>query len=224
MHQLIFENRSEAGAMLAEKLEEFRGSDAIVLAVPRGGIPVGYEIAKRLFLPLDLILAKKIGHPQNPEFAIGSVSIESVVADKYMDITDEYIKKETERIRVQLLEKAMYYDEARPHLDVKGKTAILTDDGIATGNTLLVTTKLLRRQGYEKIVVAVPVLPLEKVETIGESIDRLEYVLAPRYFVGVGAFYENFQQVSDEEAKKMMQEINQSKRIKNTNHEGHRKS
>jgi len=208
MHKLMFENRKEAGIMLAEKLKKYSGHNAVVLAIPRGGIPIGYEIAKSLSLPLDIILSKKIGHPQNPEFAIGSVSLEDVLVDQYMDVTDEYIKYETEKIRKDLKEKYKFYSDVRTAVEIKDKTVIVTDDGIATGNTLLVTIGLLRKAGAKKIVVAVPVLPLERVEGVNEIADDFAYVLAPKFFPGVGMFYEDFTQVSDIEAKKMLKEIN----------------
>jgi putative phosphoribosyl transferase len=208
MQDLRFDNRKEAGTMLAEKLQEYRDSEAVILAVPRGGVPIGYELAKTLNLPLDIILSKKIGHPHNPEFAIGSVSLENIVADKYPGVSEEYIKKQTEKIRKELRNKFDYYAEVRPNYDIQEKTAILTDDGIATGNTLLVTTELLRSRGAKKIVIAVPVLPLDRVESVAEIADELIYVFAPKYYPGVGLFYSDFAQVKDEEAKEMLYAIN----------------
>ena len=199
--------------MLAEKLKQYKGANAVVLAIPRGGIPIGYEIARYLSLPLDIILSKKIGHPQNPEFAIGSVSLEDVVADQYQDVSDEYIKWETERIRKELKEQYAFYSDVRTNVEIKDKTVIITDDGIATGKTLLVTTELLRKHGVKTIVVAVPVLPLDKVDSMGEIADDLVYVFAPKFFPGVGMFYEDFNQVSDSDAKKMLKEINKEQQI-----------
>lgn len=214
MQKLIFENRKEAGQLLAEKLEKYKSSGAIVLAIPRGGIPIGFELAKRLSLPLDLILSKKIGHPQNPEFAIGAVSATEVVADKYMDVTDEYIQYQTFKIRNDLKEKEEFYKEVRAKITLKDKTVIITDDGIATGNTMMVITQLLRKSGVKKIVLAVPVLPLDRVGVIEEAVDELVYVLAPKFFPGVGMFYEDFNQVSDTEAKSLLKEINSENKIK----------
>jgi predicted phosphoribosyltransferase len=214
MNNLIFENRKEAGMMLAQKLEKYRSAETVVLAVPRGGIPVGFEIAKYLSKPLDIILSKKIGHPQNPEFAIGAVSSTDAVTDKYMDITDDYIEQETFRIRNELKQKEEFYRDVRAKIDLKGKTVILTDDGIATGNTMMVITELLRKSGVKKIVLAVPVLPLDRVESVAEAVDELIYVFAPKFFPGVGMFYEDFNQVSDTEAKKLMKEINSENKIK----------
>ena len=214
MQKLIFENRKEAGILLAEKLEKYHSSDAIVLAIPRGGIPIGYELAKYLSLPLDVILSKKIGHPQNPEFAIGAVSATEAVADDYLDITEDYIKHQTHKIRNELKEKEEFYKGVRAKVELKDKTVIITDDGIATGNTMLVITQLLRKSGAKKIVLAVPVLPLDRVDAMGESADELVYVFAPKFFPGVGMFYEDFAQVSDTEAKDLLREINSENKIK----------
>jgi predicted phosphoribosyltransferase len=214
MNNLIFENRKEAGMLLARKLEKYRSPETVVLAIPRGGIPVGFEIAKYLAVPLDIILSKKIGHPQNPEFAIGAVSSTDVVVDKYLDITDDYIEEETFRIRNELKQKEEFYREVRPNVDLKDKTVIVTDDGIATGNTMMVITQLLRKSGVKKIVLAIPVLPLDRVDSVAEAVDELIYVFAPKFFPGVGMFYEDFNQVSDTEAKRLLKEINSENKIK----------
>jgi predicted phosphoribosyltransferase len=214
MNNLIFENRKEAGMLLAERLEKYRSPETVVLAIPRGGIPVGYEIAKYLAAPLDIILSKKIGHPQNPEFAIGAVSPTDMVADRYQDITDDYIETETFRIRNELKQKEEFYSDVRASIDLKSKTVILTDDGIATGNTVMVITQLLRKSGVKKIVLAIPVLPLDRVESVAESVDELVYIFAPKFFPGVGMFYDDFSQVSDTEAKRLLKEINSEDKIK----------
>lgn len=214
MHNFIFENRKEAGKLLADKLQHYRGTDSVVLAIPRGGLPVGFEIAKELSLPFDIILSKKIGHPQNPEFAIGAVTPEDLVADEYLDVTHEYIKHAASRIRRELAGKAEFYKEGRPAINLEGKTVIVTDDGIATGNTMVVIMQLLRKAGVKKIVLAIPVLPLDRVEKVSEAVDELVFVFAPKFFPGVGMFYEDFTQVNDEEAKNYLLQINNPDKIK----------
>lgn len=197
-------DRQEAGFLLAEKLMHYQNTNAVILAVPRGGVPVGYEIALRLQLPLDIVLSKKIGHPLNKEFAIGAVSLDSTIIDKHPDIPNEYIEQEIIRLRKSLTEKYTLYRGHRKPISVEGKTVILVDDGIATGNTLLASIAMLRKKKPVKIVVAVPVLPYETVKTIKKHTDEFIYLMAPQYFRGVGGFYEEFPQVEDDEVIQML--------------------
>lgn len=194
-----FENRVEAGRLLAKKLEHFRGTDSIVLAIPRGGVPVGAEIARALKLPLDILLSKKIGHPSNPEFAIGAVSPDSVIVDEHTAVSRSYVDEKTAEIRALLNERAKLYRGNRPSPELKGKTVLLIDDGIATGNTLLILLRMLRKQNPAKIIVAVPVAPGRSADMIRKECDEFVCLLEPDYFPGVGAFYSDFRQVEDEE-------------------------
>jgi predicted phosphoribosyltransferase len=195
----MFHDRSEAALMLTKKLEKYRGEKGVVMAIPRGGVPIGFRIAKQLRLPLEVMLTKKIGHPYNKEFAIGSVSLYGATVDEKITVPDEYLKKETERIRKSLrVSHKIYCGDQKP-ADVARKTVIITDDGVATGNTILAAADILRKRSPAKIVIAVPVLPFEKVEELKRYADNLVYVIAPYDFAGVGQFYENFPQLTDEE-------------------------
>jgi predicted phosphoribosyltransferase len=200
----MFKDRQEAGFLLAEKLMHYKNTDAIILAVPRGGVPIGYVIAQKLQLPLDIVLSKKIGHPFNKEFAIGAVSLDSTIIDKHPDISNEYIEQEISKLRKLLKEKYTLYRGQLNPISVKDKIVILVDDGIATGNTLLASIAMLRKKKPAKIVVAVPVLPYETVEIFLNNTDEFIYLMAPTYFRGVGGFYEKFQQVEDEEVIQML--------------------
>lgn len=200
----LFEDRTEAGKLLAEKLVAYKDTDSIVLAIPRGGVPVGYEIASGLRLPMDIALAKKIGHPFNPEYAIGSVSPDTMIMDEHADVSEKYILEKTEEIRKLLKERSLMYRENRPEAVIKGKTIILVDDGIATGNTLLAILRMLRKKKPEKIIVAVPVAPMHGCQQIRQEADEFICLLEPDYFPGVGAFYLDFKQVSDEEVIRLM--------------------
>lgn len=200
----LFKNRTEAGKLLAEKLVDYKDTDSIVLAIPRGGVPVGYEIASDLGLPMDIALAKKIGHPFNPEYAIGSVSPDTMIVDEHADVSEKYIQEKTEEIRKLLKERSLKYRENRPEAVIKGKTIILVDDGIATGNTLLAILRMLRKKKPEKIIVAVPVAPKGGCQQIRQEADEFICLLEPDYFPGVGVFYLDFQQVSDEEVIRLM--------------------
>jgi len=204
MYNEILQDRKEAGILLSEKLEKYHKTDAIILAVPRGGVPIGYEISKNLHLPLDIILSKKIGHPLNKEFAIGAVSLESTFIDNHPEIPKEYIEREIINLREALQDKYNLYMGNRKPADVKGKIVIVVDDGIATGNTLLASIAMLRKSKPKKIVVAVPVVPYDTVEIFKQKTDEFIYLIASKDFRGVGGFYEDFDQVNDDEVIRML--------------------
>jgi putative phosphoribosyl transferase len=204
MYIEILKDRKEAGLLLSEKLEKYQDSDTLILAVPRGGVPIGYEIAKNLNLPLDIILSKKIGHPLNKEFAIGAVSLDSTIIDPYPDISSAYIDAEIKHLRELLLEKYALYMGNRKPIDIKGKNVIIVDDGIATGNTLLASINMLRKNNPKKIIVAVPVVPADVVATFQQKADEFVFLMAPMDFGGVGRFYQDFEQVNDEEVIRML--------------------
>lgn len=208
MYNELFKDRMQAGLLLSEKLKKYQNSNSVILAVPRGGVPIGHEIAKRLHLPLDIVLSKKIGHPFNNEFAIGAVSLDSTIIDEHPDVPKEYIQKETVRLRELLQEKYNLYRGDREPIDIAGKNVIVVDDGIATGNTLLVSLAMLRKKNPAKIIVAVPVLPYDTVKIFEENTDEFVYLIASKNFRGVGGFYENFYQVQDDEVMRMLKVTN----------------
>lgn len=204
MYNEMLKDRIEAGMLLAEKLKKYQNSNSVVLAVPRGGVPVASVIARSLQLPMDIVLSKKIGHPFNKEFAIGAVSPETTIVDEHPDVPQEYIEKEIVRLRKVMQEKYEIYMGNREPLDIKGKNIIIVDDGIATGNTLLVSINMLKKRNPAKIIVAVPVLPYDTVKVFENNTDEFVYLIASKYFRGVGAFYEDFNQVEDEEVIKLL--------------------
>ncbi|MGZ9735621.1 phosphoribosyltransferase [Flavobacterium sp. GNP002] len=199
MYDGMLKDRIEAGILLSEKLKKYQNSNTIVLAVPRGGVPVGYIIAKSLHLPLDIVLSKKIGHPSYTEFAIGAVSSDSMILDEHPNVPKIYIDNEIIRLRKLMAEKYQHYMGNKKPLDVKEKNIILVDDGIATGNTLLASISMLRKKKPAKIIVATPVIPYENVPVIKKNADEFIYLIASKNFRGVGGFYEEFNQVEDEE-------------------------
>lgn len=201
----MFKDRAEAAELLAGKLAAYHNTDSIVLAIPRGGVPIGRIIADALNLPLDIVLSKKIGHPSNPEFAIGSVTMDDVITDDYAGISEEYIQEKTAEIRTQLAQRAKLFRGNKPEPVVSGKNVILVDDGIATGNTLLATIRMLRRKDPKKLIVAVPVAPLSSSRNIAHLADEFICPEQSDYFPGVGAFYKDFRQVSDEEVIELLQ-------------------
>src|SRR5579872_910405 len=195
----MFTDRTEAGMLLAKKLKKYQGQPGVILAVPRGGVPVAYTVAKELGLPLDLILTKKIGHPVNREYAIGAVSLTDAFVIPHRGVSQFYIDQEIKTIRQRLKEMYRKFMGDKEPESLSGKTVIVIDDGIATGNTLLGTINILRKNNPAKIVIAVPVASADAVRKLSEVADELIVVLIPEEFYGVGAFYENFEQVTDEE-------------------------
>lgn len=195
----MFTDRLQAGKLLAQKLLRYKNTGAVVLAVPRGGVPVGYVVARELRLPMDLLLVKKIGHPTNKEYAIGAVSLTDSHIERHPEVTKDYIDQETERVRQRLRDMQQKFRNDRPLSDLNKRIVIVVDDGIATGNTLLAAIPMLRRTGCAKIVIAVPVAPDSAMTNLGREADEVVSVLLPEEFYGVGAFYDNFEQVSDEE-------------------------
>jgi predicted phosphoribosyltransferase len=195
----MFHNRIEAGLLLATKLQKYKNDPGVILAVPRGAVPIAYIVAKELDFPLEIIFTKKIGHPLNKEYAIGAASLTDYFIIPHENVSQEYIKTELQLVRKRLKEMYSKFMGNRKPENLVGKTVILIDDGIATGNTLMGTVRVLRKSNPEKIVIAVPVASPGAVEILSKEVDDIVALLIPEEFYGVGAFYENFEQVSDEE-------------------------
>jgi predicted phosphoribosyltransferase len=205
----MFKNRMDAAQQLAARLKETEIENGIVLAVPRGGIPVGYEIAKTLKLPLEVFLSKKIGHPNNPEFAIGSVTLNgTVVNDNVMGADQDYITRQSQKILGELKEKFKTYMDDKKPADLKGKTVILTDDGVATGSTLISAVEAIRKSSPKKIIIAVPVSPPETGRKLKRIADEFICLATPSDFFGVGQYYYDFSQVEDEEVIQFLKQAN----------------
>ncbi|BFP41715.1 phosphoribosyltransferase [Flavobacteriaceae bacterium GF1] len=204
----MFKNRVDAGRQLAYALDGFKDDDAVVLAIPRGGLPLGGIVAKALDAPLNVILTKKIGHPYNREYAIGAVGLEGSVINKTIGVTKSYIDNETARIREKLKKQHDKYYKDRSPENLKNKTVLVIDDGMATGNTILVTVELVKKQGPKKIIVAIPVAPKAAIEKLEASphVSEVICLITPKYFRAVGQFYDQFGQVSDEVAMQLVEE------------------
>lgn len=198
----MFRNRTEAGYLLASELLKYKGQPLVVMAIPRGGLPLGAIVAETLKAPLDVALTKKIGHPFNREYAIGAVSKNQIVLSRPEEIAQEYIDSETLRLRRKLEERHRMFHRKKDPVPLKGKQVVIIDDGIATGNTLRATIALIAAEAPDKIIVAIPVAPPEAVERIRnmEEVDEVICLETPRNFRAVGQFYEDFAAVSDEEA------------------------
>ena len=202
----MFKNRIDAGQKLADVLDD-RGVEAdIVLAIPRGGLPVGRAVADALDAPLDIVAARKLGAPGNPELAIGAVASdgtvwlnESMIRD--LAVGETYIDERIEEERAAALEKVERYRADRPPLELRGKTVLIVDDGIATGATTIACLRQAKNQGAGRVVLAVPVAPPATVERLTAEADEVICVETPPHFGAVGQFYDSFGQVSDSEAK-----------------------
>lgn len=203
----MFYNRSEAGEQLAEKLRKYQNVPGVLLAVPRGGVPVAYQVAKELNLPLEIVLVKKLGHPLNKEYAIGAVGLKDMFVIPHENVTEFYIQNQVQKIRTRLHEMQKKFMGDKEPEDLHGKTVIIIDDGVATGNTLLATIQILKKQNPAKIVVAAPVVSKSAAHKLSKEVDELIAVLIPESFYGVGVFYQDFSQVSDEEVLEYLQKL-----------------
>ncbi len=201
----MFQNREDAALQLVPLLASYANEDGIVLAIPRGGVPLGAIIARAMQFPLEILLTKKIGHPENPELAIGAVSLVNEVLDDRFTIAEDYVENEILRIRQSLRDRYKKFMGDRHPSDLHGKTVIIVDDGIATGNTIMAAIKMIREQKPAKIIVAVPVAPYRTARKIRDMVDDFICVDTPEDFYGVGQFYHDFGQVSDEEVIEILE-------------------
>lgn len=200
---MIFRDRRDAGQRLAARLEKYRGPDTVVLAIPRGGVVVAFEVARLLGAPLDVVIPRKIGAPGQPELAIGAIGDNISVLDQhmidYLGVSEQYIREEIERQRYEIERRSRLYRGGRPPLAIEGRTVILVDDGMATGSTTLVAVRSLRRRNPARLVLAVPVASHEAVARLRPEVDDLIVLETPDYFMSVGSWYQEFEQTTDEE-------------------------
>jgi len=197
---MVFANRYEAALQLIPFLKKYAREHSVILAVPRGGVPMGYELAKHFNRPLELLMAKKIGHPLDCEVAIGAVGLEDQLVDPALrDVPLKYIDKQIKQIRKSLKERYRKFVGDRPFADLENKVVIIIDDGVATGNTILGSIKMIYRKHPKKVIVAVPVAPVETVAKMKKYVDDLMCLFVAENFSGVGLYYSDFSEVSDEE-------------------------
>lgn len=189
--------------MLAEKLIKYRGAKTIIYALPRGGVILGHEIARRLDAPLDLIITRKIGHPSNPEYAVCAVTEEGepfCEEGAIADLDRVWFEKEIAKERAEAKRRRVTYLGGRKHLSPKNKIAIVVDDGVATGLTIRAALRLLHLEKPKKLIVAVPVGPRDMLDVLRAEADKVIILLDEEDYLGaVGSYYENFSQVSDKE-------------------------
>jgi predicted phosphoribosyltransferase len=212
-------DKVDAGKQLANALKVFAGEDSlIVLAIPRGGVVVGYEVARVLKVPLDIIIPRKIGAPNQPELAIGAVGQDgSVVLNNrvvaHLGVSRIYIEEESRRQQVEIKRRLDKYRGELPFPRLKGRKVIVVDDGVATGATLKAALAFVRKQGVKELIVALPVGPLSSINELKKEVDQVICLLTPESFYAIGQFYKDFSQTSDEQVINLLdsnrKELNQ---------------
>jgi predicted phosphoribosyltransferase len=206
-----FHDRRDAGKQLAEQLIEYRGrDDVIVLGLPRGGVPVAYEMSAALEAPLDVLVVRKLGVPGHEELAMGAIAsggiriLEQRVIDA-VDVLPEEIASVEARERLELDRRERTFRAGRPALDVTGKITILVDDGLATGASMAAAVDAVRTRSPETIIVAVPVAPRETCSALAQRADEVICLVTPPRMYAVGQWYEDFTQTSDEEVRALLE-------------------
>lgn len=209
---MLFRDRAHAGQWLAEKLKEYAGrTDVIVLALPRGGLPVAFEVARALRVPLDVFLVRKLGLPGHEELAMGAIASGGVRVlnpdvVRGLGVPEPVIAAVAEREQRELERRERAYRGDRPAPDIAGKTVIIVDDGLATGSTMRAAAEALRRLGPARIVVAVPVAATDTCEDLGREVDEVVCATTPEPFLAVGRWYEDFSETTDDEVRSLLEE------------------
>ena len=214
MSPAMFADREDAGRQLAAKLVRFKDKDPVVLALPRGGVPIGLEVAVALKAPLDLILVRKIGTPGQPELAVGAVvdgeKPELVINEdvkRLAGVPDDYIAQEEARQLQEIERRRKLWLGDRPRVSVKGKTALVVDDGIATGATVRAALHAVRRAGPARLVLGAPVAPPETIASLRDDADEIICLETPELFWAISTFYGSFPQLDDNEVSALMEKF-----------------
>lgn len=219
---MAFRDRIEAGQILAEKLFHYQNrDDVLVLALPRGGVPVAFEVAKALHVPLDVFLVRKLGLPGHEELAIGAIASGGVMVlnldvVQSFDVSRSVIEAVAARERAELERREREYRAGRPAAKITGRVVIVIDDGLATGATMRAAAEALRRRGPERIVVGVPVASASTCEEFRRYVDEVVCAITPESFFAVGMWYEDFLQISDEDVKRLLHEAELATRMSPT--------
>lgn len=199
---MVFKDRVDAGVKLAEALKKYEGADTIVLAIPRGGVVVGFQVATELGVPLDVIVPRKIGAPGEPELAIGAIGENVVILDEetinFLDIPESYIKEQVEQEKAEMARRMLLYRGSQPFPELAEKTVILVDDGVATGLTDMAAVAMIREKKPGAIVLAVPVGAPDSIAKLAAQVDDIVVLATPEPFLSVGYWYTDFWQTTDD--------------------------
>lgn len=210
----MWEDKVEAGQELAKKLEHYRGKHAVVYGLPRGGVVVAAEVAKALNAPLDVIISRKIGHPFNPEYAIGAVTETAEVVTSEVEVQElgeKWLEGAIAKEMTEAKRRRKLYTNQREQISAKNRIAIVIDDGIATGLTLEAAIKQLKKEKPAKIVVAVPVVPDDIAAELETEVDELIYLQREKEFFGsVGSYYQRFEQTEDQDVIDILEELRET--------------
>jgi putative phosphoribosyl transferase len=214
---MVFTDRRAAGRQLAERLLTLRDKNPVVLALPRGGVPVGFEIARTLAAPLDLVLVRKIGAPHQDELAVGAVAegeqpelVTDPEAIRHLGIARAYIDQAKSAALQEIARRRRVYIGDRPPVEIAGRTAIVVDDGIATGATMLAALRATRRRNLARLVLAVPVAPRSTLRRLRREVDEIVCLESPTDFFAVGQFYRDFPQLHDAEVTALLDQLARS--------------
>lgn len=207
---MIFQDRADAGRRLASRLQQFANvPDVVVLALPRGGVPVAYEVARALNAPLDIFMVRKLGVPWQPELAMGAIAsggtrVLNPEVVRGLGIPQEIIERVAEREQMELEAREWRYRGDRPPLDVRDKTVILVDDGLATGSTMRAAALALRNKQAKRVIIAVPVAPPQTCQELRDEGYEVVCAATPEPFLAVGQWYREFSQTTDEEVRELL--------------------
>ena len=199
---MMFRDRLEAGERLAEVLSDYRGERVAVIAIPRGGVEVGYVIAERFDSPLEVTVPRKIGSPMDPELAVGAVAEDGTIyveedVVKMLGVREDWIRVEAERELQEVRRRLELYRGGKPLPELRGYVVLLVDDGIATGATIIATARFLRKLNPKSLVIAAPVAPPEVLPKLSREADDVRCVETPTPFFAIGQFYQDFSQLDD---------------------------
>ena len=207
----MFRDRQDAGQQLAERLHLYRGkNDAVVIGLPRGGVVVAAETAKALHLPLDIIVPRKIGAEHNPEYAIGAITETGQAIWNEIERRDthpEYLVRQVAEAQAEAKRRLDLYRKNRQPRDLKNKTVILIDDGVATGLTMLAAVETAQKEGAKHLVIAVPIAAADAIPVLIGKSDEIVVLYTEKFFTAIGEFYEHFEQTSDEEVIRLLMSL-----------------
>jgi putative phosphoribosyl transferase len=204
----MFTDREDAGRQLAATLADLAGQDVVVLGIPRGGVQVAAVVAGALGAPLDVVIPRKVGAPANPELGIGAVAQDVEVLDerliRLLGVSEDYLRQEIEAQQEEIRRRSAAYRGNRPPVELRGKVAVVVDDGVATGGTAAAAARWARARGATRVILAVPVAPAEAVGRLRREADEVRVLDTPEPFYAVGQWYEDFPQVSDERVVELL--------------------